>query len=361
MSITIPDNIDIAILLLNISNAKKLQRNQVIINNKKNINTYSHTHTDFNTHNINKQNNNNNTNNNNNNNNNTNTNTNNTNTNTNTNNTNTNTNTNNTNDDIVCTDCNTFNIKEIDGFYTCLQCGLRLDKIIDSSQEWRYYNNDDSKSADPARCDMPTNELLPTFSMGAFIGYSSKETATSKRIRNMNQWYSIPYKESTLLESFNNITNLAINAGLNQCIIEEAKYMYTKISEIKSSRRTKKEGMKAGSIALACKLKGVPRNCIEIAKICHMQNNKTLRKSIKTFEELWKNIILRNKIITHKLENNTTNNDSSNKNDNDDSGDSGDSSDSSDSSDNSESNDVVNTDSIDVKNTDNVAYVNTVK
>ncbi len=56
MSITIPDNIDISILLLNISNAKKIQRNQVIINNKKTINTYSYTHTDFNTHNINKQN-----------------------------------------------------------------------------------------------------------------------------------------------------------------------------------------------------------------------------------------------------------------------------------------------------------------
>ena len=206
--------------------------------------------------------------------------------------------------DIICIDCNTFNIKELDGYYTCLECGLKIEHVIDSGQEWRFYGNDDNKGNDPARCDMPTNELLPSTSMGSFVGYSSRETSTTKRIRNMNNWYSIPYKESTLLDTFNNITNMAQSAGLNQCIIEEAKHMYKKISEIKSSRRSKKEGLKAGSIALACKIKGVPRNCAEIAKICHMDNNKILRKSIKTFEELWNNITLRDTHIIDALRTN---------------------------------------------------------
>jgi transcription initiation factor TFIIIB Brf1 subunit/transcription initiation factor TFIIB len=192
-----------------------------------------------------------------------------------------------------CTDCNSINIKEIDGYYTCLKCGLKIENVIDAGQEWRYYSNDDNKGADPARCDMPTNELLPKSSMGSIVGFSSRETFTAKRIRNMNHWYSNTYKECSLMETFNNITIMAITSGINQCVIEEAKYMYKKVSDIKSSRRTKKEGMKAGAIALACKLKGVPRNTPEIAKICHMKNNKTLRKSIKTFEEIWNNIILK--------------------------------------------------------------------
>lgn len=202
--------------------------------------------------------------------------------------------------DINCRECNSLHIKEIDGYYTCLDCGLRNDNVIDFGQEWRYYGNDDNKGNDPARCDIPTNELLPKASMGSFVGYGSKETATTKRIRNMNQWYAMPYKELTLLETFNNITVMAQNSGINQCIIEEAKYMYKKVSEMKSSRRTKKEGMKAGSIALACKLKGVPRNCIEIAKICHLKNNKVLRKSIKTFEEIWNIIQSNEKDITNQ-------------------------------------------------------------
>ena len=48
--------------------------------------------------------------------------------------------------------------------------------------------------------------------------------------------------------------------------------------------------MKAGCIMLACKLKGVPRNSNEIAQIFKIKNNKTFRKSIKTFEEIWNNI-----------------------------------------------------------------------
>jgi transcription initiation factor TFIIIB Brf1 subunit/transcription initiation factor TFIIB len=203
--------------------------------------------------------------------------------------------------DINCRECDSLHIKEIDGFYTCLDCGLRNENVIDCGQDWRYYGNDDNKGNDPARCDMPTNELLPKASMGSFVGYSNKETATSKRIRNMNHWYAMPYKETTLLETFNNITIMAQNSGLNQCVIEEAKYMYKKVSDVKSSRRTKKEGMKAGSISLACKLKGVPRNCTEIAKICHMKNNKTLRKSIKTFEEIWNIIQMREKGIFNNL------------------------------------------------------------
>lgn len=191
---------------------------------------------------------------------------------------------------ILCAGCHTENLMEIDGFNVCQQCGLYNECVIDSGQEWRYYGADDTKGADPSRCDLPANDLLPHTCVGSLIGYGTKETNTTKRIRNMNYWNSVPYKETSLLESFNNITIMAQNAGIPNCIIEEAKIMFKKVSDIKSSRRTKKEAMKAGCVMLACKLNGVPRSCPEIAKIFKIKNNKTLRKSIKTFEEIWNNI-----------------------------------------------------------------------
>ena len=194
-----------------------------------------------------------------------------------------------------CIECSSYKIKEIDGFYVCLKCGLKIESVIDAGQEWRNYNNDDSRGGDQARCDMPTNELLPKSSMGGVVGWGGRESFTTKRIRNMSRWYSTTYKESSLMEIFNNITIIAMNSGLNQCVIEEAKHMFKRVSEVKAARRTKKDGMKAGAIALACKLKGCPRNSLEIAKICRLKNNKTLRRGIKVFEEIWNNIILKEK------------------------------------------------------------------
>ena len=71
--------------------------------------------------------------------------------------------------DINCRECNSLHIKEIDGFYTCLDCGLRNENVIDCGQDWRFYGNDDNKGNDPARCDIPTNELLPKASIGSFV------------------------------------------------------------------------------------------------------------------------------------------------------------------------------------------------
>ena len=211
--------------------------------------------------------------------------------------------------DIKCNNCKSNNIIIMNGFNICNDCGLYNDSIIDCGQEWRFYGNDDNKGNDPSRCDVPTNDLLPNTSIGSIVGFASKDNKNAKRIRSMNFWNGFSYRDSSLLDTFNNITIMAQNAGISQCIIEEAKYMYKEVSEIKSSRRTKKEAMKAGCIMLACKLKGVPRNCNEIASIFKLKNNKTFRKSIKTFEEIWKNIKLDKSVLKNKLTKNKSFND----------------------------------------------------
>ena len=191
---------------------------------------------------------------------------------------------------IECIECKSGNLVEKYGNYVCKDCGVYNESIIDFKQEWRYYGSEDNKQNDPSRCGIPTNELLPQSSIGSVIGFGNNESNMMRRIRNMQYWNTIPYRESSLLESFNNISILSQNAGISSCIIEEAKYMYKRVSELKTSRRTKKEAMKAASIYLACQVKKVPRSCKEIAKIFNIDNVKIMSKSIKSFEEIWNSI-----------------------------------------------------------------------
>ena len=189
-----------------------------------------------------------------------------------------------------CTSCASIKIVELEGHYVCQDCGIENDLIIDSGQEWRYYGSDDTKGNDPSRCGMPTNELLPNSSIGSSVGFSNGDSKSMAKIRNMNNWYNIPYRESSLLESFNNITILCENAGINSMIIEEAKIMYKAVSEVKHSRRIKKEAMKAASVYLACEIKNVSRSIKEIANIFNIKDTKVMSRSIKSFEEIWQSI-----------------------------------------------------------------------
>lgn len=197
-----------------------------------------------------------------------------------------------------CKECKSNNLLEKYGNYICSDCGLFNGKVIDFKQEWRYYGSEDNKNVDPSRCGIPTNELLPQSSIGSVIGFGSNESHMMRRIRNMQYWNTIPYRESSLLESFNNISIICQNAGLSSCIIEEAKYMYKQVSEVKTSRRTKKEAMKGASVYWACQLKGVPRSCKEIAKIFNIKDVKIMNKAIKKFDEIWNS--LKNKNINKK-------------------------------------------------------------
>ena len=55
-----------------------------------------------------------------------------------------------------------------DGIIQCKICNNSITNIIDSP-EWRYYGSSDSKNADPTRCGMPVNVLLPKSSLGTSI------------------------------------------------------------------------------------------------------------------------------------------------------------------------------------------------
>ncbi len=189
----------------------------------------------------------------------------------------------------ICSCCESDNlVNSNDGLLTCQDCGNIIDHIIDQNAEWRYYGCDDSKSSDPTRCGMPTNDLLPQSSLGSFISGSNKgmESYDMKKIRKIHTWNSMPYKERSLYCVFDTLQIRAINNGIPVCIVEDAKIMYKVLSETRISRGSNRKGLIASCIYYACKKDNATRSAKEVADIFKL-NITDMTRGCKKFYEIW--------------------------------------------------------------------------
>ncbi len=169
-------------------------------------------------------------------------------------------------EDIVCA-CGSKLILVEDSMQICGTCSSIIGKVIDNTAEWRYYGSD-SKSDDPSRCGLPTNELLPKSSLGSMIGGNRfGSNFNIRRIRQYQMWNAMPYNERTLWNVFDKLTGVSLNNGIPQKIVDDAKVLYKKASEKKISRGDNKEGLIASCIYHACLINNLPRSSKEIAKM----------------------------------------------------------------------------------------------
>jgi len=185
--------------------------------------------------------------------------------------------------DSICNICNSNNLEELNSEIICKDCGTILECVIDCGAEWRYYGSEDSKFSDPTRCGLPTNALLPQSSLGSTVCFKSGESYEMKKIRNYHLWNGMPYRERSLYNVFDSIQVIAINGGIPACIIEEAKFLYSKIAETRISRGANRKGIIATCIYKACLLQGSPRSTQEIAKIFKL-DIKHMTKGCKKFD-----------------------------------------------------------------------------
>ena len=176
-------------------------------------------------------------------------------------------------------------LTNIEGEMICNHCGVVNYAIIDSNAEWRFYGSEDSKFSDPTRCGLPTNSLLPESSLGSSISFKYGESYDMKKIRNYHLWNAMPYKERSLYNVFDSIQVRAVNNGIPLCIIEEAKILYKKISEIKIHRGSNRNGIIAACVREACMLQGSPRSTKEIAEIFKIRITH-MTKGCKKFQEI---------------------------------------------------------------------------
>ena len=169
----------------------------------------------------------------------------------------------------ICHLCNSILMIMDDGFPTCTnpQCGILYKNILDYSPEWRFYGDDDKNSNDPTRCGNPINPLLVESSFGCKILCSSHSSYEMKKIRKWTEWQSMPHKEKSLYEEFQFITIMAQNAGIPKIFIDNAMVIHKDISEQKMFRGLNRDGIKAASIYISCRLNECPRTAQEISEI----------------------------------------------------------------------------------------------
>lgn len=143
-------------------------------------------------------------------------------------------------------------------------------QVLDFSPEWSFYGADDKNGKDPARCGNPINPLLLESSFGCKVMTNASSSFEMRKIRKWTQWQAMPHREKTLNEEFQFITVMARNAGIPKIFIDCAMEIHKDISEQKMLRGLNRDGIKAASIYISCRLNGCPRNAYEIAEIFNL-------------------------------------------------------------------------------------------
>jgi transcription initiation factor TFIIB len=169
----------------------------------------------------------------------------------------------------VCHLCNSYLIIMDNGFPTCTNtnCGIIYKDILDYTPEWRFYGAEDKNTNDPTRCGNPINPLLMESSFGCKVLCSNNSSYEMKKIRKWTEWQSMPHKEKSLYDEFQFITIMAQNASIPRIFIDYAISIHKDISEQKMFRGMNRDGIKAASIYISCRLNGCPRTAHEIAEI----------------------------------------------------------------------------------------------
>lgn len=187
---------------------------------------------------------------------------------------------------LICEYCSSKNIQNESGYNVCQDCNAIVSKFLDMSAEWRCFSADDNKGTDMNRCGMPVNSLLPNSSLGSVIGFSNEKSSYKLHmLRRYHLWGSMPYKERKLYNIFDTITLNATSNGIPKNIIDDAKSLYKRFSDMKAGRGDNRTALIASSLYMACKVNNVPRSAKEIANMFNIKIT-SMTKGCKKFQEI---------------------------------------------------------------------------
>lgn len=193
--------------------------------------------------------------------------------------------------ELFCIYCNEKKLVPYDGSFLCNGCNYYQSKHIDCGQEWRDYDNGDG-GISQCRSSITANDgLLTNSSIGTKIGYCQKKNSTSSNyVRTRHNWTTSNYKDDNLIKKYKTIANICRNGNINGNILEEAKIVFKKISEVKSSRRSKLQALMATAVIIGHRICGLEKNFSDIAKLFDL-DIQILRKMVKEYEFIWEAIL----------------------------------------------------------------------
>lgn len=181
-------------------------------------------------------------------------------------------------EDGICPQCDSILITTEDGFQTCTgnTCGIVFKDSLDSSPEWKFFNNgEDRHGTDTTRCGNPGNPLLSESTFGCKIMATKCTSYEMRKFIRYTEWQSMPHREKSLYNEFNFISAVAANSGIPKIFIDDAMRYHKEISSQKMFRGLNRDSIKAASIYISCRVNGNPRSAHEIATIFHLDNAST--------------------------------------------------------------------------------------
>jgi transcription initiation factor TFIIB len=172
----------------------------------------------------------------------------------------------------ICLKCASPMMVMEEGFPICTNnsCGALCKDMLDFSPEWRFYGADDKNANDPTRCGNPVNPLLQESSLGCKVLYTNKSSYEMRKIGKWTEWQSVPHREKSLYNEFQYISTMAQNAGIPKIFVDDALSIHKDISEQKMFRGCNRDGIKAASIYISCRLNECTRTPHEIAEIFNL-------------------------------------------------------------------------------------------
>lgn len=177
------------------------------------------------------------------------------------------------------------------GIIVCKGCGQVVSNLLDNNPDWGYHGDGDKK--DSGRNSLTISKLLPQSSIATTIGGSC-----SSRIKTLQGWSAMPYKERSLNEVFKIIQSKCSEGKILKCIEDDAKIMYKNISDCKHLvgknkdkniiiRGINRKSLIAACVLYACRKKDKTRSPKEIAELFGLKYTE-ITKGCKTFFKLAK-------------------------------------------------------------------------
>jgi transcription initiation factor TFIIB len=183
-----------------------------------------------------------------------------------------------------CPFCDTVDMFDNSELITCKSCGYVIERGFDTSAEYRFFAQED-RGGDPTRVGAPQDSFLPQASLGTVIlnGYGSAKAMY--KVRKYHSWNTIPYRERALIQTYERLSLIGLNFGINQSAIEATKSTYITLQDVGGRQGLSRDAMLSACLYVSLKESGSPRKPKEIADIFGL-SSATFTKALKQMQEV---------------------------------------------------------------------------
>ena len=174
----------------------------------------------------------------------------------------------------TCKKCNQYTLVVDNdlGFIVCSNknCGMMIDEIMDSGQEWRSMSsNESSNLTNRCRVGLPVNEHFKKASLSTIIlGYGHEI------FRRYQLYNSMDYDERRLLKNFQMIDDNTESKNIPESVKDHAKNMFRTISIDQNKRGSCKHSNMAACVYFASQDKDLKQSKEKLSKCFNIKKKK---------------------------------------------------------------------------------------